>query len=68
MRIPLGNFGQSIAQPAPRLVKSFISWARENGVKPGYVQLIISTGVHVEQTAGLYQALGCRQFSVGFEV
>lgn len=53
---------------APRLVKSFISWARANGVKPGYVQLIISTGVHVEQTAGLYQALGCRQFSVGFEV
>lgn len=51
---------------AARLVKEFIAWGQSKGAK--MIQLGISTGVHVEETAALYRALGLKQFSYGFEV
>ena len=51
---------------AVRLVRGYIEWAKSQGAK--MIQLGISTGVHVEQTQALYQAIGLKQFSVGFEV
>lgn len=51
---------------AARLVKSFIEWARGRGAKQ--INLGISTGVMVEQTANLYRALGLKQYGYLFEV
>ena len=51
---------------AARMIKAFISWAQDNGAKQ--TVLGISTGVHVEQAAQLYKALGLKQFGYLFEV
>lgn len=51
---------------AARLVKKYMHWARDQGVMPGWTQLGIMTGVHVEETAALYRALGLQQCSLGF--
>jgi GNAT superfamily N-acetyltransferase len=50
---------------AARLIKQYIAWAK---TKTEFIQLGISTGVHMEKTAELYQALGLQQCSIGFEV
>ncbi len=50
---------------AARLVRGYIDWAKARGAK--MIQLGISTGVQTEETVALYQALGLKQFSVGFE-
>jgi GNAT superfamily N-acetyltransferase len=49
-----------------RLVKEFIAWAKERG--PKQINLGISTGVSVEETAQLYSAIGLKQFGYLFEV
>lgn len=41
---------------APRLIKAYEKWARENGVKE--IQIGVSTGVHPERTAKLFEKLG----------
>lgn len=51
---------------AARLVRGYIEWAKAKGAK--MIQLGISTGVHADETAALYQAMGLKQFSIGFEV
>lgn len=51
---------------AVRLVRGYIDWAKSKGAQ--MIQMGISTGVHVEETEALYQAIGLKQFSVGFEV
>lgn len=51
---------------AARLVKAFAEWATHRGAKQ--INLGISTGVKVEQTAELYRALGLKQFGYLFEV
>lgn len=51
---------------AARLVRSYIEWGKAKGAK--MIQLGISTDVLAEETAALYQALGLKQFSIGFEV
>ena len=53
---------------AARLVRSYIDWARTHGVGPGWVKIGISTGVHQEKTAELYEALGAKLSSLVFEV
>ena len=49
-----------------RLVRGYIEWAKTKGAN--MIQLGISTGVHTDETAALYRALGLKQFSIGFEV
>ncbi len=39
-----------------RLVKAFIAWAKENGVRE--IRMGITTGIHEERTGELYQRLG----------
>lgn len=51
---------------AARLVRAYVGWAKEQGAR--LIQCGISTDVHHEETAALYQALGLKQFSIGFEV
>lgn len=51
---------------AARLARAYIEWAREKGAK--MIQLGVSTGVHADETAALYKAIGLQQFSEGFEV
>ena len=53
---------------ACRLVNEYITWASQQGVKPGFVGLGISTGVQEEKTATFLQAMGFKQSSIGFEV
>jgi GNAT superfamily N-acetyltransferase len=49
-----------------RLVKAFVAWAKPRN--PKLIQLGISTGVLVEETAQLYRAIGLKQFGYLFEV
>lgn len=49
-----------------RLVKAFVAWAKTRN--PKLIQLGISTGVLVEETAQLYRAIGLKQFGYLFEV
>lgn len=51
---------------AVRLVKAYIEWAKFRGALT--IQLGISTGVQVDETAALYRRLGLKEFSIGFEV
>lgn len=51
---------------AIRLARAYIEWAQAKGAK--MIQLGISTGVHAEETAALYKAIGLKKFSEGFEV
>lgn len=51
---------------AARLVRGFIDWAQQRKAK--MIQLGITTGVHVEQTARLYSELGLSECGVLFEV
>lgn len=51
---------------AARLARGYIEWAKEQGAK--MIQFGISTGVHTDETAALYRAIGLKQFSIGFEV
>lgn len=44
---------------APRLVRAFRDWARGRGAK--LIHAGITTGVHEEETARLYEALGGRK-------
>lgn len=50
---------------AARLAREFIEWARSRGAK--LVNLGISTGVQVEQSAALYRAIGLKQYGYLFE-
>lgn len=50
---------------AVALVRAFIAWARAREVKQ--INLGISTGVKVEQTADLYKALGLKMYGYLFE-
>ena len=45
-----------------RLIKGFTDWARSQGAKS--VSLGISTGIDVERTAQLYEALGFKRDSI----
>ena len=49
----------------PRLITRFKQWGLESGANS--VQAGVSTGIHTEQTARLYAALGARQFGVLME-
>lgn len=49
---------------AARLIAQFKGWAAERGVMPGNIMAGISTGIHVEQTARLYEAFGFRRFGL----
>ncbi|HWK72181.1 MAG TPA: GNAT family N-acetyltransferase [Burkholderiaceae bacterium] len=51
---------------AARMVQMFVDWAKWRGAKQ--IVLGISTGVHVEQTARLYQSIGLHEFGRLFEV
>src|SRR3990172_2251364 len=51
-----------------RLVNKYVEWAHSKGVKPGWIQLGISTGILQDETAALYRAIGFKQFSIGLEV
>lgn len=51
---------------ALRLVRTFIAWAGTRGAR--IVQLGVTTGIHVEQTARLYERIGLRQCGLIFEV
>lgn len=51
---------------AARLVKEFIAWAKQCEAKQ--INLGISTGVHVEETAQLYRTIGLKQYGYLFEV
>ena len=48
-----------------RLVKAYRQWAKENGAK--LVLLGITTGVHTEQTAALFERLGMKRCGVILE-
>lgn len=50
---------------AARLIRRYITWARNLGAK--LVVAGISTGVHTEETARLYEAVGMRRFGVLLE-
>lgn len=50
---------------APRLVKAFVGWARGKGA--AIIQCGITTGVHVEETERLYQAIGGTECGKLFE-
>lgn len=50
---------------AARLVRAFVRWARENGAQ--LITLGISTGVHAEETAKLYEAIGGRRIGSLFD-
>ena len=54
------------SRAAAKLVQAYLSWAGRRGI--GVVQLGISTGFHVEQTAKLYSLLGLHQCGLIFEV
>jgi len=45
---------------APRMVKAFIGWAKENGA--AVVNMGITTGVHEERTGAMYGRLGLQRF------
>ena len=51
---------------APRLLKAYIEWAKEQGAV--MIQAGITTGVHVEQTTRLYEKLGFRNNGQIFEL
>lgn len=51
---------------APRLMKAYAAWAKEHGAK--MIQAGITTGVHVDESSRLYQALGYRQVGALFEL
>jgi GNAT superfamily N-acetyltransferase len=48
-----------------RLIRRYVTWARALGAR--LVTAGISTGVHVEETARLYEAVGMRRFGVLLE-
>lgn len=50
---------------AARLIRRYVTWARDRGAR--LVTAGISTGVHVEETARLYEAVGMRRFGVLLE-
>ncbi|MBU0537474.1 MAG: GNAT family N-acetyltransferase [Gammaproteobacteria bacterium] len=66
-----GDFGLFLAQGsrggliAARLVKYFLNWAQLKDAK--LTQMGISTGVNVEQTGRLYEALGGKCFGGLYE-
>ncbi len=51
---------------AVRLIKHYIAWAGEKGAV--ITQMGISTGVHAEETAAMFSAVGLKQFGYLFEV
>lgn len=51
---------------AARLLKAYATWAKERGAV--MIQAGITTGVHVEESTRLYQALGFRQVGALFEL
>lgn len=51
---------------AARLLRVYATWAKERGAV--MVQAGITTGVHVDETTRLYQALGFRQVGALFEL
>lgn len=51
---------------APRLMRAYVEWAKEQGAV--MVQAGITTGVHVNETARLYQKLGFKQAGLLFEL
>lgn len=50
---------------AARMIRRYVQWARERGAAD--IGLGISTGVHAEQTASFYNALGLRPVGMLFE-
>jgi GNAT superfamily N-acetyltransferase len=50
---------------AARLIVAYLRWARDIGAK--LITAGVSTGVHVEQTAQLYERLGMRRLGVLLE-
>lgn len=51
---------------AVRLVKHYVAWAKEQGAV--ITQMGISTGVHADETAAMFKAIGLKQFGYLFEV
>lgn len=51
-----------------RLLRAVIAWCQEQGLQPSDVQFGISTGVHLEQTGRLYEALGFRRVGHIYEL
>lgn len=49
---------------APRLIKAYEKWARENGVTE--IQIGVSTGVQEERTARLFEKLGFGERAIYF--
>lgn len=58
--------GRRGGMAAVRLIKAFVAWAENRSAKQ--INLGISTGVHTEETAQLYRAIGLKQFGYLFEV
>lgn len=52
--------GQRGGSAAPRMVKAFIAWAKNNGA--AVVNMGITTGVHEERTGTTYERLGLQRF------
>jgi len=51
---------------AKTMLNMYVAWARENGAK--LIQAGISTGIHLDRTAQLYESFGFQKCSIGFEV
>lgn len=51
---------------AIKLLRAFKSWAESTGAKLTHIG--ITTGVNTEETAGLYQAVGCKKIGYLFSM
>lgn len=50
---------------ACRLISAMVAWSKAKGAK--WIEAGISTGVHTERTAQLYERLGFSRFQIGLE-
>jgi len=50
---------------ACRLISAMVAWSKTKGAR--WIEAGISTGVHTERTAQLYERLGFKRFQIGLE-
>lgn len=53
---------------AVRLIKQYIEIAKARGVKEEFIQMGVSTGVHIEDTGLLFRCLGLKQYGTIWSV
>jgi GNAT superfamily N-acetyltransferase len=54
--------GHGLARP---LINEYVEWASK---RTKFINIGISTGIHLDRTAQLYESLGFQKCSIGFEV